>query len=549
MSVALDAADAVAPRSCAVALACVPGLQARAADERHAAERPLVLRAWREWLGLPPAADVGEVVWGADGKPRLVPTDPGARALDVSISHDDVYVMCVVGDGPQGCDLEAVAARDPEDWAALLGRARFALAAGLAADVLDVACTRIWSALEAARKATGTLEVELSLAPVQSGAAVGFIARTEAACVEVTTTMVTLSRGPQRVVAICRAVAPPPPVPTPVATRPSAPLGMEVEYDPRLGCHVLQWTFLVGHRDAPSLGRNVIWSRFFPWYGRMRDLVLGAEVGREFVAEILRGDTGGVTHAVTGSFFGRASAYDTIRARLAVVAIASELVTMQAWFDRVDGDRLTPLAVIRNDTSAAVVDGHGSFRVAPPPRSHVERYLPFVVRRPLALPESPRVDGSRFVAAPGPAGGPVVARERFRTALEDANVIGNVYFATHFALQQRTVDLLMHGIAPALFRSDAIGELVCRHTSMRFLRDAMPFDEIEVDVRLQALGHATAELRCELFRRDDGERRTKLAVASHHVGWERTADGTEVAWPDELVAGLLHRAHTQENHR
>ncbi|MFV2096441.1 SDR family NAD(P)-dependent oxidoreductase [Micromonospora sp. LOL_014] len=82
-----------------------------------------------------------------DGRPELAGTA-------VSAAHGAGVTLCVTGTGDLGCDVEAVAARSADEWRDLLGN-HLPLAQLLArelAEPLDVAATRVWSAVECLQK-------------------------------------------------------------------------------------------------------------------------------------------------------------------------------------------------------------------------------------------------------------------------------------------------------------------------------------------------------------------------------------------------------------
>ena len=72
----------------------------------------------------------------------------------------------------------------------------------------------------------------------------------------------------------------------------------------------------------------------------------------------------------------------------------------------------------------------------------------------------------------------LIYEARFPTSFEDANLVGNVYFAQYGAWQARVRDEFFHTLAPTSYFTDrgARGELCCVETSMSQLRDVMPFD-------------------------------------------------------------------------
>lgn len=87
--------------------------------------------------------EVADVRHRSDGKPEI------EGGLAVSIAHSVDLTLSVTGPAPLGCDVEVVAARP---WSHLLSEERFALAKQIDAD-LDVAATRVWTALECLKKA------------------------------------------------------------------------------------------------------------------------------------------------------------------------------------------------------------------------------------------------------------------------------------------------------------------------------------------------------------------------------------------------------------
>jgi len=73
--------------------------------------------------------------------------------------------MAVAGSCPVGCDIEVVTTRPPETWSDMLGLERFKLAEVItkeAQENLDVAATRVWTAIECLKKAGAGMTVPLT---------------------------------------------------------------------------------------------------------------------------------------------------------------------------------------------------------------------------------------------------------------------------------------------------------------------------------------------------------------------------------------------------
>jgi len=139
----------------------------------------------------------------------------------------------------------------------------------------------------------------------------------------------------------------------------------------------------------------------------------------------------------------------------------------------------------------------------------------------------------------------LLAERVFGTALEDANLVGNIYFANYTLWTGRTRDHFFHDVAPEYYRGvGEQGELRCLYHRIDHLREAMPFERIAVRMSLEALRERGVRLRCDYFRVTPDGGREKLAHGQHVVGWFALADGS---WsltplPEVFRAAVLARA-------
>ena len=204
--VAFAGADGAEPFP-SVAMMPYPALGQISKAERHAIELPLIRRAVALHLDereFTPASEGQwpiDVRWQPDGKPQLV-GDVGEH-LDISLTHDSDYCLCVVGRHRQGCDLEPVASRSRIEWLGLLGEPRRGLLAQLEQldGSLDRAGTRIWCAAEAVRKASGTWNMTLELHTVNRGM-ICLRAMLDSSAMNVLTAPMQFSQGGERVLAL-----------------------------------------------------------------------------------------------------------------------------------------------------------------------------------------------------------------------------------------------------------------------------------------------------------------------------------------------------------
>lgn len=101
-----------------IVLANLPGLHLLPKEERHQRELPLLSKAAALALkGSEYDTDEIKFKWNESGKPVLELVD---GSVDVSLSHDNQVCICVVGQGPQGCDIEPVVQRSLSEWTGLL---------------------------------------------------------------------------------------------------------------------------------------------------------------------------------------------------------------------------------------------------------------------------------------------------------------------------------------------------------------------------------------------------------------------------------------------
>jgi acyl-CoA thioesterase FadM len=141
---------------------------------------------------------------------------------------------------------------------------------------------------------------------------------------------------------------------------------------------------------------------------------------------------------------------------------------------------------------------------------------------------------------------PLLRDQIFETSLEEANSVGNIYYANYYVFQGRIRDHFFHEIAPEYFRGTGEqGELRCTYCRVDHLREAMPFDHIAVQLRLESLQERGVRFLVEYFRHDPDGQRTKLAFGVHEAAW--VAPSTDHGWqpsplPQVFRDALLKRA-------
>lgn len=503
-----------------------PGLHSLPRARRHERERPLVDAAWK---AIRPDAAV-QLGWRSDGQPVLE-----GSACGLSISHDDAGCFIALNEaGAIGCDLAPVSARPRQDWLGLLGPRSGSLLEKWtqAGEALDISGTRLWAAREALIKLGWQGEPELDTGPKGANWLL-LQAKGQGRQASVLTLALKGWRGDTRIAALaCEQHAEPAAKADTRIEQPAAPEADLVRcWTTRAHDGVLHFhhQFPLQMDDVSTLGRRVSLSRYFAWMGKLRELAL-YPVMKPIAEAAATGRWGAVTNSSELEVLGDVRGDDRMLGILHAVRMPdSDASTIDLAFEwlRVRGDN-PPVAVARTTmrTSWVEILGHGQVAKRPLPDflrgflddvSERRGPLPGTSPAGLAPPDAGAVVISfteRFGAAP------LLHSEVFVTDQEDSNLIGNVYHSNYAKWQCRVRDRYLHAIEPAYFRGNGPrGEWVCRRSRLAYLRDAMPFDTIEVDMHLLRLSERGVTLGFAYWRADGPGTRTKLAQGEQELLW------------------------------
>jgi enediyne polyketide synthase len=534
-----------------VALGRMPRAHALSREERRRQAQPIFARALRARPGW--VADRNEpavLSWLSSGQPRV----EHARETGVSIAHDDLTCLCVVGTGRIGCDWMPISARSRADWNALLHDSRMALLDQLIAsgDLIDVAGARIWAALEAVRKATQSVDIRLSLSHRRQG---GVFLRADnlPGALLVWTQPVVLTCPPRRMLAMTgddlgregERLAQPQQERAPGIN--PAWHCVSVADDGPQGQPVQQMRFAVSFQEASGLSRRVPAARYQGWMGKMRELVTSGQLP-QLIEQIATGEWGLVTNWADVRILGEATANDVLQMRFWTLPARGGEVEFCCDFWKVGTEeRFERVAFAQQKATWVRVVGHG--RVVP---EDLPSYLAEFIRRmgPRAeraspLPELPEPLNHllcpTLASAKDRPGRPILQRDTIQTSPVDANLVGNVYFANYFAWQERLRDLFLFRVAPDVCRAAGHqGEWLCLHGRVDYLREAMPFDRIEVALSACSTDDSRAVLNFAYFKLSPNGGREKLAVGRQDVIWvRRDVNGRPEAAP---LPSAVHQA-------
>ncbi|NEQ20249.1 MAG: SDR family NAD(P)-dependent oxidoreductase [Microcoleus sp. SIO2G3] len=559
----------------AVALGYAPNLQSQSRKERRQQEQPIIAHALKTKLGLKQEAEIDFGIKAlSSGKPEL--TGASVAGLNLSLSHCDCYCLGVVEETPQGCDIEAISNRTEADWVALLGSERSAIVDELVArgDTRDRAGTRVWSALEAVRKAFNGSQPKFSVVAKQ-GEGVLLKTQTPTGDYLVVTVPVKLTRPPERMVAILV------PQPQPQKNSPATQsLSLAPHADPARhstrytqdgpqGQLVYEQRFQVSFKDSGSISRRVYFSQYFRWIGKIRELPMES-IASQMLSDFLSGDWGMVTNAVSLRVLGEATSYDVVQARAWVGNVVGSSFDTYIEFCRVlPNNSLERLAIAEVKATWVRLVSYGVPSPMPFP-PYLQEYLDLFaakhpatldLKQPATLPLPPlpsslaQLNSGAIVyevLTSSHRYGRLLRSEVFQTTLEESNLVGNVYYGNYFIWQGRILDLFLYSVAPDYLRvSNPRGEIVCLYSRMNYLREAMPFDKIRVFLYVNLVSECGAVFNFEFFREQPDGSTEKLHVGQQEVAWViRRDDGTPVAanWPPEVMQALVEMPSLQKVH-
>jgi enediyne polyketide synthase len=314
----------------------------------------------------------------------------------------------------------------------------------------------------------------------------------------------------------------------------------------------------VTFREAANSSRTVHFSHYFSWLGKLREFIV-APVFEPLVERFSTGEWGMVTNSAQVEICGEARTGDVIEGRVWVEDVsgpASSTVEMGfEWRKALPGGGLPLIATGKMSSTWVAVQGPGVVEVRPFPefaRCFLEKLL---LRRGDSGAEQGRHSTPRraelgrelYRAPPGPVSAASLLREQvFETSLEDANLVGNLYFANYYAWQGRLRDRFFHELARKAGGAAAVkGEPRCTFCKVEHLQEAMPFEEVQVKMHLRAVHERGVRLAFDYFGLGPEGHRRKLGHGEHEVAWFEPISGGEwvpSALPSALRASLVPEA-------
>ncbi len=539
-------------------------------SERHRIELPVMREAVLELLnrkGCGTGSNKIKIGWSSSGKP--VVKGRGLDDIGISISHKQNFVICATGQGSQGCDLEIIAERDRSKWKALLGKENSSLLDKWQSvfDDLNVRGTAVWSAVEAVKKAKN-IEPDFEIEHIGEGWVVLKVLNANNSFVIVTLVKFTTLKKSilsfyQENMMADRKVA-------------SSDLrhereiflkkfgfdedafGIQADNSGPQGQFVFTKQFTITFRSNNLLISRVLFTRYFEWMGELREYSVYPI--KDQLTDMLESGVWGIaTNWVKHNVIGDLRANDVVEGRVWMEEVSGQKEsTFDLCFDwrrnnkSVKSERV---AFSRQRVTWVRVIGRGRAAVEEIPEA-IKFYMDSMKPK-----FQKRITSDDDIKLPKhlSRGQPIksfmskktyLIGKSFETSLENSNLVGNIYFANYAKWLGVVTDLYFYQIIPEFYRGTAAdGEFISTACEVNHLSEAMPFDNVLVEMFVNRIYEKGLDFEFEFFLFNDNHKGRKLAAAKQELIWvKRNEDSTESSnLPQKILQNFLTASPVRGN--
>lgn len=578
----------------------IPSLCSKEKAIRQRLEEPL-FHAALHLAALRYAVDTDSyrIHWLDSGKPEVfrsqLPSDKSGLSsieeIGVSLSHDDDWILCIAAKGLQGCDLAFIMNRTSEQWRAMFTAQLADLLQKLEhdGDSINQAGTRLWSALEAAMKAFDSKEVILEIIHSKNDKIL-FRAFSNGRMAKILTMKSTIAGGLEGIIAVTiseplqdisgssvltetHSTTQKMALSADRSTLTVVPIiqtwgdwlsnggdtadffCVKAEHAEANNQLYIRFRFPLAFKDGANPDGTMYFVRLFEWMGRLREMTLRPVFDR-LAKEFVGGHFAWVTNQSWAQIMSPVRTGDVVEVNCRLLGRGGPKNSMVSvgfdWHKVGRNGALHLMAKSQVQVTWAKVIGHG--RISPtsyPP--YLDRFLDEMTSNNdhLRLDSVEAFNFARkrigvldWQAASAPHSGIFLHQQNFSTSINDANLVGNIYYTKYYELQGIVLDSYFFKVIPETYQIPLNqGGLRCIFTEVKHLRDAMPFDTIDVRMYLHAIYEYGIELRFDFFRIDTDGHVEKLATGVHIAAWAHisendTAENELLTLPDKLLEHL-----------
>lgn len=501
---------------------------------RHEIEKPLIQETVNKFLireSKEPIKKV-RVKWRKDGKPVL--ENKELSDVGLSLSHDGDLLVCAVGIGDQGIDIETVVERSKSEWRALLGNKKYKLFQENVAHGIDINefGTTLWSAIEVVKKVKQGADEEISFLERK-----GAISIYKSGILEEKDIIGVIPIGKiqeyQRVLSILVSSIKDRTLHVKSDKMIIKNLGYEEVFDLDIGYGPQEQLayvkrFPVVFKNIQNLSRSVYFTNYFDWMGNVREYALYPIID-QIKKYTETGQWGIATNNITLKILGELKIKDTVEVSM---WMEKSLGDKNSTFDWVfDWRKLLPngeeerVAISTLRTTWVQIMEHGEAKVRELPQS-LKEFMDIMgpktksetVFKSMPEPLKKLTLGELIFKKDFHKEKYLLHEEIFKTSLEESNLVGNIYFSNYAKWLGKTQDLFFKEVSPEYFEGlGDKGEFFSLNCEVNYLQEAMPFDTILVKMYLDALYANGMGLYFEFFKLGEKGALKKLAFAKHKI--------------------------------
>jgi len=468
-----------------------------------------------------------DIKWNQKGKP-LVKIDKDSefeKNINISLSHDNNVCLLSCDYNIQGCDVETISSRNIQEWESLLFGYEKIFKELSDIINLDVAGTIIWSVVESIKKTSEFADDNFTLVLDETGND-GFIFKAfhDNKSIFVSAFKFKGSRTKDRIFSFV--------VSKKNLDRSANDNNVSGIVKDLFSCkrrgtrdeEIYVHRFRTTFKDGNNVDKTLHHPIFAFWMGKLRELPLQS-VSLDLVNDMESGKYGMVTNSSVIKIVGTARSFDLIEGHFWVDKwYGSKNSTVDLcfkWHKVLEDGSLEVIAYSFLPTTWVKVISHGVVEVAPFPK-YFSDWLSKIVAK-----ESKDSDGflqriekhkTKFDF------GNLIHEDKrpsesqnscfdakYSTTLSESNLVGNVYYAHYYEWQARTFDKFVYKSIPDFYQNNDGKQFICTDTRIQHLREAMPFDEIEVKLYVSEIFENALKLKCDFFSFNSSGVSEKLA--------------------------------------
>lgn len=522
-----------------VALAHLPNIHQDNTDTRHERIQPLFQRVQKLIQ-----EDNLSLNWNQSGKPVLLKDQSLTDDYHISFSHDDEISICTVGNTEQGCDIMALDAyRDKSTWLSLLPPVTHSLFQQLLE--LDQTITdagyRIWTVFESVKKASNTEIKHMELVKTINEGMI-FEASTDSQVYMVMVFPIMLSLPIKRMVAVTVSVKDKIQVIPPYL---DYTIENKKSYD-SLGELHPEYGFV--YRFAPTfpvdytMGRHIDSTSYAGWMGMVRELSL-TSIRQRVRQQFATGKWGMITKNIQVEIIGEAHSSDVLEVHMLVEKTEDTSLQIVYYWYRLNSEQKLEL-VARSRQTLIWVEIFGSAKNRTVTISSLPNYLRNYVIQNLQLKDrnlantqhyiSSLLGEHRFDVPISPTNQYELYRTQIQTSLKDSDLVGNIFFSNYANWQTDVRDQYFYHLAPQFYQKlGTLGEWITINSEVHYLRESVPFDQIEVAMSLKSHYQYGFKLHFDFYKVEENQTRQKIAFGSQEIAW-MTRDEQKHLQPREI---------------